>query len=319
VGVIILAATNRPELLDPALLRPGRFDRHVVVDRPDLAGRKAILQRHSLGVKMAGDVDFDSLARKTPGFVGADLANIINEGALLAVKSGKTRVTEADLEEAIEKVMAGLKKKNRVMSAKEKERVAHHETGHALVAAFTPGSDPVEKVSIIPRGLGALGYTLQLPTEERYLMTERELLGRIDVLLGGRAAEEVVYGEISTGAAHDLGRATEIARQMVMDHGMNDRYRNTVLRSSRQNPFGAQQFADAPGPREIAEKTQQYVDERIAGILHERYEQALGILRQRRELLRKVAARLLEKESLTDKEFRDLVRDEAGAMAPLIG
>jgi cell division protease FtsH len=319
VGVIILAATNRPEILDPALLRPGRFDRHVVVDRPDLAGRKAILQRHSLGVKMAGDVDFDSLARKTPGFVGADLANIINEGALLAVKSGKTRVTEADLEEAIEKVMAGLKKKNRVMSAKEKERVAHHETGHALVAAFTPGSDPVEKVSIIPRGLGALGYTLQLPTEERYLMTERELLGRIDVLLGGRAAEEVVYGEISTGAAHDLGRATEIARQMVMDHGMNDRYRNTVLRSSRQNPFGAQQFADAPGPREIAEKTQQYVDERIAGILHERYEQALGILRQRRELLRKVAARLLEKESLTDKEFRDLVLDEAGAMAPLIG
>jgi cell division protease FtsH len=288
----------------------------VVVDRPDLQGRRSILERHAKGVKMAGDVDFDSLARKTPGFVGADLANIVNEGALQAVKAGRTRVTEADLEEAIEKVMAGLRKKNRVMSAREKERVAHHETGHALVAAFTPGSDPVEKVSIIPRGLGALGYTMQSPAEDRYLMTEGDLLGRIDVLLGGRAAEEVVYGEISTGAAHDLGRATEIARQMVMDHGMTEKYRNTVLRSARQNPFGAPPAAEMPAPREIAESTQQYVDDRIAGILRERYERALGILRQRRALLAKVAARLLEKESLTDKEFRELVREEAEEMAP---
>ncbi|HLP30610.1 MAG TPA: ATP-dependent zinc metalloprotease FtsH, partial [Geothrix sp.] len=216
-GVIILAATNRPEILDPALLRPGRFDRQVVVDKPDLAGRKAILERHAQGVKMAPEVDLEALARRTPGFAGADLANIINEGALQAVKADHTQVTQADLEEAVERVMAGLRKKNRVMTPRDKERVAHHETGHALVAAFTPGVDPVDKVSIIPRGLGALGYTLQLPTEERYLLTEGELLARIDVLLGGRAAEEIIYGEVSTGAAHDLGRATEIARQMVMD------------------------------------------------------------------------------------------------------
>jgi cell division protease FtsH len=310
VGVIILAATNRPETLDSALLRPGRFDRHVVVDKPDLQGRAEILQRHARTVKMDPSTDLYGIARKTPGFVGADLANLINESALLAVKAGRDRVIQEDLEEAIEKVMAGLKKKNRLMNPKEKERVAFHETGHALVATFTPGSDPVEKISIIPRGLGALGFTWQLPTEERFLMTESELLARIDVLLGGRAAEEITYGDVSTGASNDLGRATEIARQMVMDHGMNEKFRNMVLRSPKAGPMGAAP-QDSLGPREFSEQTQQYVDERIASILKDRYSRALGLLRARMGLLTLVATRLLEKESLTEKEFRDLMKEGA--------
>jgi cell division protease FtsH len=311
VGVIILAATNRPEILDSALLRPGRFDRHVVVDKPDLQGREAILRRHARNVKMAPEADLAAIARKTPGFVGADLANLINESALLAVKAGRDRVAQEDLDEAIEKVMAGLKKKNRLMKADEKERVAHHETGHALVAAFTPGSDPVEKVSIIPRGLGALGFTWQLPTEERFLMTEHELLNRIDVLLGGRAAEEIVYGDVSTGAANDLGRATEIARQMVMDHGMTQKFHNVVLRSSKPGLAGGIP-QESLGPREFSERTQEYVDACIAGIIKDRYDIVLGILRARRELLGRVAARLLEKETLSEKEFRGLVEEGVG-------
>jgi len=308
VGVIILAATNRPETLDSALLRPGRFDRHVVVDKPDFTGRQAILQRHARNVKSDGKVDLSAIARKTPGFVGADLANIINEAALLAVKSGREQVEQEDLDEAIEKVMAGLKKKNRLMSPKEKERVAHHETGHALVAAFTPGTDPVEKISIIPRGLGALGFTWQLPTEERFLVTESEMLARIDVLLGGRAAEQIIYGDVSTGASNDLGRATEIARQMVMDHGMTDKFRNVVLRGSKPGLPGPAQ--ELPEPREHSEQTQQYVDERIAAILRERYAMAMDILSRKSALLAKVARRLLEKETIGDLEFRELLRGE---------
>ena len=318
VGVIVLAATNRPEILDPALLRPGRFDRHVVVDKPDLKGREAILRRHARNVKMDSQVDLANIARKTPGFVGADLANIINEGALIAVKAGRDKVSHADLEEAVEKVMAGLKKTSRVITPKDKERVAYHEIGHALMATFTPGSDPVEKVSIIPRGLGALGFTWQIPTEERYIMTEGELIARIEVLLGGRAAEEIVFGEVSTGAAHDLGRATEIARQMVMEHGMNEKYRNVVLRSAKPNPFG-QSPQEALGPREISEATQQYADENVATLMRERYEVALALLRSKRELLTLVATRLLEKETLSESEFRELVREsrtQQPALAP---
>jgi len=306
VGVIILAATNRPETLDSALLRPGRFDRHILVDKPDLAGREAILKRHARGVKTEDAIDLGAIARKTPGFVGADLANVINEAALLAVKAGREKVAQEDLDEAIEKVMAGLKKKNRVMTPKEKERVAHHETGHALVAAFTPGADPVEKISIIPRGLGALGFTWQLPTEERFLLTESELLARIDVLLGGRAAEEISYGDVSTGAANDLGRATEIARQMVMEHGMNERFRNMVLRGPKVG-VGGGALPENFGPREFSESTQRYVDESIAGILKERYARTEGILRARADLLEKVARALLDKETLTQAEFHDLV------------
>ncbi|HKP95178.1 MAG TPA: ATP-dependent zinc metalloprotease FtsH, partial [Fibrobacteria bacterium] len=317
VGVIILAATNRPETLDSALLRPGRFDRHVVVDKPDLQGREAILKRHALGVKMDAGVDLAVIARKTPGFVGADLANLINEAALLAVKAGRGRVVQEDLDEAIEKVMSGLKKKNRLMNAKEKERVAHHEIGHALVATFTPGSDPVEKVSIIPRGLGALGFTWQLPTEERFLLTEEELLSRIDVLLGGRAAEEVIYGDVSTGASNDLGRATEIARQMVMDHGMNEKFRNVVLRNPKTGPFGGP-VPETLGPREYSERTQQYLDERIAAIMRERYARALGLLRGKEALLVRAARKLIEKETLTEKEFRELMKEDA-ALQPAAG
>ncbi|MDB5050862.1 MAG: ATP-dependent metalloprotease FtsH [Fibrobacteres bacterium] len=312
VGVIILAATNRPETLDSALLRPGRFDRHVVVDKPDLPGRDAILRRHARNVKMDATVDLTVIARKTPGFVGADLANLINEAALLAVKSGRDRVLQEDLDEAIEKVMSGLKKKNRLMNAKEKERVAHHEIGHALVATFTPGSDPVEKVSIIPRGLGALGFTWQLPTEERFLLTEEELLTRIDVLLGGRAAEQIVYGDVSTGASNDLGRATEIARQMVMDHGMNEKFRNVVLRNPKTGPFGGP-AQESLGPREYSEQTQQYLDECIAAIMRQRYDRALNLLRGKEALLGRVARSLIEKETLTEAEFRALVKEEQAA------
>jgi len=307
VGVIILAATNRPETLDSALLRPGRFDRHILVDKPDLAGREAILKRHARGVKTEEKIDLAVIARKTPGFVGADLSNVINEAALLAVKAKRDKVAQEDLDEAIEKVMAGLKKKNSLMTPKEKERVAHHETGHALVAAFTPGADPVEKISIIPRGLGALGFTWQLPTEERFLMTESQLLARIDVLLGGRAAEEISYGDVSTGAANDLGRATEIARQMIMEHGMNERFRNMVLRGPKVG-VGGGALPENFGPREFSESTQRYVDESIADILRERYAHAHEILRARPELLEKVSRALLEKESLTQAEFQFLLK-----------
>ncbi|MBW8888837.1 MAG: ATP-dependent zinc metalloprotease FtsH [Fibrobacteres bacterium] len=310
VGVIILAATNRPETLDSALLRPGRFDRHILVDKPDLAGREAILKRHARGVKTEENIDLAAIARKTPGFVGADLSNVINEAALLAVKARREKVAQEDLDEAIEKVMAGLKKKNSLMTPQEKERVAHHETGHALVAAFTPGADPVEKISIIPRGLGALGFTWQLPTEERFLMTESQLLARIDVLLGGRAAEEISYGDVSTGAANDLGRATEIARQMIMEHGMNDRFRNMVLRGPKIG-VGGGALPENFGPREFSESTQRYVDESIADILRERYAHANEILRARPELLEKVSRALLEKETLTQAEFQSLVRGNA--------
>ena len=212
VGVVIMAATNRPETLDPALLRAGRFDRQVLVDKPDVNGREAILKVHAKNVKLGPGVDLRVVAQKTPGFSGADLANIINEAALLAARRRKQAVDMDDLSEAVDRVIGGLEKKNRVINPKEKEIVAYHETGHALVAAFTPGSDKVSKISIVPRGLGALGYTQQLPTEDRYLMTKGELLGKIDVLLGGRTAEELTFKEVSTGAHNDLQRATDIAR-----------------------------------------------------------------------------------------------------------
>ena len=212
-GVILMAATNRPEILDPALLRAGRFDRHVVVDRPDKIGRLAILEVHARHVALAPDANLETLAAMTPGFAGADLANIINEGALLAVRQGKDAVEMADLQEAVERVIAGLEKKNRVLNPREKERVAHHEIGHALTALALPGADVVQKISIIPRGVAALGYTLQLPTEDRFLMTVSELENRIAVLLGGRVAEQLIYGEVSTGARDDLMKATDIAKR----------------------------------------------------------------------------------------------------------
>ena len=305
-GVIILAATNRPEILDPALLRPGRFDRQILVDKPDLKGREEILVRHVKGIALDAQVNLHDIAARTPGFSGADLENLANEAALLAVRNGRDKVIQRDFEDAIEKLIAGLEKKNRIMNPRERDIVAHHETGHALMAAFTSGADPVKKISIVPRGMGALGYTMQVPLEDRFLMSEGELLGKIDVLLGGRAAEELIYNEVSTGAANDLVRATEIARKMVTDYGMSEKYRNMALLSHSGPGFLGQQYS-AGQQREYSEQTQQYIDDTVAMIISKRYKKVAETLSSKKELLQKVANRLLEKETIDEKEFGELV------------
>jgi len=305
-GLIILAATNRPDVLDPALLRPGRFDRQVLVDRPDLIGREAILRIHAKSVKLDKSVDLSKVARGSAGFVGADLANLVNEAALLAVRGGRKHVLESDFDAAIEKIVAGLEKKSRVMNPKERRTVAFHETGHALTAALTLGSDPVRKVSIVPRGLGALGYTLQLPIEDRFVLSKDELLGQIDVLLGGRAAEEIAFNMISTGAANDLTRATDIARRMITDYGMSERFRHVALTRRGASILGPQ--SEPYMAREYSEETQKYVDEEIARMVAERYDLVLVLLRGRRELLDTIAERLLEKETLDEAEFSALLK-----------
>lgn len=303
-GVIILAATNRPEVLDPALLRPGRFDRQVVVDKPDLEGREAILKIHSKEVKLDDSVNLREIAKSTPGFVGADLANVINEAALLAVRSGRKTVLQEDLHEAIEKAVAGLKKKNRLINPKEREIVAYHETGHALAAAFTEGADPVQKITIVPRGVGALGYTMQTPGEDRYLMTEDELLGKIDVLLGGRAAEKVKFGRISTGAANDLSRATDIARKMITDYGMSNKFHNVAL-MKQGNPFLGNDGQPSMG-KDYSEDTQTYIDQEIARMVAERYDRVVKLLKTKGEELESIAGKLLEKETVEAEEFMSL-------------
>jgi cell division protease FtsH len=308
-GLIILAATNRPDVLDPALLRPGRFDRQVLVDRPDLKGREAILHIHSKPVKLDPSVDLAAVARGTSGFAGADLANIVNEAALLAVRAGRTLVSQQDFSEAIEKTVAGLQKKTRIISPEERRIVAFHETGHAMIAAFTPGSDPVQKISIVPRGFGALGYTLQMPVEDRYLMTEEELLGKIDVLMGGRAAEDLVFGKISTGAANDLTKATDIARRMITDYGMSGRFRNIALTQRGAGMMGGTQHQEPMFHREYSEATQQYIDEEIARMVDQRYSAAKDKLDKNRPLLDKIAALLLDKETLDEKEFKALMAE----------
>jgi cell division protease FtsH len=308
-GLIILAATNRPDVLDPALLRPGRFDRQVLVDRPDLKGREAILRIHSKVVKLSSQVDLAAVARGTSGFVGADLANIVNEAALLAVRAGRQMVSQKDFEEAIEKTVAGLQKKTRVIKPEERRIVAFHETGHALIAAFTPGSDPVQKISIVPRGFGALGYTLQMPVEDRYLMTEEELLGKINVLLGGRAAEDLVFNEISTGAANDLTKATDIARKMITDYGMSSRFKNVALTQRGAGMLGPQS-QEPMFHREYSEATQQYIDEEIAHMVEKQYTRVKESLSRNRGLLEIVAAQLLEKETLDEKEFKALLEHQ---------
>jgi cell division protease FtsH len=306
-GLIILAATNRPDVLDPALLRPGRFDRQVLVDRPDLKGREAILRIHSKPVKLDPAVDLAAVARSTSGFAGADLANIVNEAALLAVRGGRVLVSQQDFSEAIEKTVAGLQKKTRIILPEERRVVAFHETGHAMIAAYTPGSDPVQKISIVPRGFGALGYTLQMPVEDRYLMTEEELLGKIDVLMGGRAAEDVVFGKISTGAANDLTKATDIARRMITDYGMSGRFRNIALTQRGAGMMGSPQPQEPMFHREYSEATQQYIDEEIARIVEQRYALAKEKLATNRLLLDRIACLLLEKETLDEKEFAALM------------
>ncbi len=304
-GVIILAATNRPEVLDPALLRAGRFDRQVLVDKPDLNGREAILRIHTKNVKLDESVELREVARSTPGFAGADLANAVNEAALLAVRAGRKRVTQRDFEEAIEKLVAGLEKRTKLISPRERTTVAYHETGHALVAAFTDGADPVQKISIVPRGLGALGYTLQLPVEDRYLLTEEELLGKIDVLLGGRAAEQLEFGKVSTGAGNDLVKATDIARKMITEYGMSEKFRNVVLTRHAAPMLGER--AESTMSREYSESTQSYVDEEVARIINVRYDHVVRLLSERKELLRRIAEQLLEQEVIEDDEFRELV------------
>ncbi|GAB4369045.1 MAG: ATP-dependent zinc metalloprotease FtsH [Spirochaetales bacterium] len=306
-GVIILAATNRPEILDPALLRAGRFDRQVLVDRPDLAGREAILRIHVKGVKLAPDVDLHKVARDTPGFVGADLANLVNEAALLAVRNGHPAVTQEDFSEAIEKVIAGLQKKNRLISPEQKRIVAYHEAGHALVAAFTEGSDPVRKITIVPRGIGALGYTLQIPTEDKFLMTEKELYGRIDTLLGGRAAEEIVFGTVSTGAANDLVKVSDIAKKMITEYGMSLKFRNVALNQRQPTFLGPTAETLPQAYRDYSDATQSYIDETIASIVNSRYEHVKKLLEEKRPLLEKVANRLLEAETIEEEEFARLI------------
>jgi len=312
-GLIILAATNRPDVLDPALLRPGRFDRQVLVDRPDLKGREAILQIHSKPVRLDPSVDLEVVARVTSGFSGADLANIVNEAALLAVRAGRKMVTQRDFDEAIEKTIAGLQKKTRVLKEKERRLTAYHEAGHAMVAAFTPNADPVQKISIIPRGF-ALGYTLQLPLEDRYTVTRSDLLGRIDILLGGRIAEEMISGEYSTGAANDLTKATDIARKMITDYGMSDRFRNVALTSRGMSMTGQEQ-REPSFQREYAESTQQYIDEEVARIIETEYAKAKDILENRRDILDSISSALLEKETLDEKEFKALLGADISAAA----
>jgi cell division protease FtsH len=292
-GVIIMAATNRPEILDAALLRPGRFDRQILVDRPDIKGRTKILQLHAKKVKLSLDLDLAVVAAKTPGFVGADLANIVNEAALLAARQDKDSIEMAEFDEAIERVVAGLQKKSHVINPKEKKIVAYHEAGHALVAELVPGADPVSKISIIPRGIAALGYTTQLPTEERYLMTRSELLARICVLLGGRVAEEVVFGDVSTGAQNDLQHATEIARTMITQFGMSEKMGLASLEGARTATF-----LNVPthSPKEYSEETARLIDQEVKQILTDAHGRARDLLSSRRTALEELAKLLLEKE-----------------------
>ncbi len=303
-GVIIMAATNRPEILDPALLRPGRFDRHVVVDRPDLVGREEILKIHTRNVKLSPDVDLKVIASRTPGFVGADLANIVNEAALLAARKNKEFVEMSDIEEAIDRVVAGLEKKRRLMSKKEKEIVAFHESGHAIVASSLPNVDPVRRISIIPRGISALGYTLQLPTEDRYLMTRTELLDRLAVLLGGRVAEEIKFNEISTGAHNDLQRATDIATSMVKEYGMSEKLGYVTFEKEKRPLF-------MPSPlfssREYSEETARQIDEEVKKIIDKTYNKAKQILTFRRKELEELAQLLLEKEVVEEADLKKIL------------
>ena len=310
-GVIIMAATNRPEILDPALLRPGRFDRHVAIDKPDIRGREAILRVHAKEVKLGSDVDLKKIAAMTPGFVGADLANLINEAALIAARRNREEVTMADFQEAADRIIGGLEKRNRAMNAKEKEIVAYHESGHALVAMVLPNTDPVSKISIIPRGIAALGYTQQLPTEDRYLMTRDELLDRLKVLLGGRVSEEIIFGDISTGAQNDLQRATDIARSMIMEYGMSEKLGPlTYVREPRSAHLD---LGLGSREREFSEQTAQKIDEEIAGIIDETHQDVRQILTDQRNMLEKLAKILLEKESLDGEELKKF-RDEVTAM-----
>jgi len=303
MGVILMAATNRPKILDPALLRPGRFDRQVLVDRPDKLGRRDILKVHLKKIKAGDDIDADVLSGMTSGMVGADLANLVNEAALLSVRRKKSQVGMAEFEEAIERVVAGLEKKNRLINPKEKEIVAYHELGHAIVAMTLPETDPVQKISIIPRGIAALGYTMQVPTEDRFLMRRTELLNRVATLLGGRAAEEIIFDDISTGAHNDLSRATDIARSMVKEYGMSPSLGQVYLAHKKQGQFLAPGIENGG---DYSEMTAHLVDKEIRRIIEEQYKQALDILRSNRDILERTAAELLESEVIEGDALKSL-------------
>ena len=299
LGVIILAATNRPEVLDPALRRPGRFDRQVLVDRPDKIGRLAILKVHAAKIKMAQDINLEAIAARTSGFAGADLANLVNEAALLAARKNREQVTMADFNEAFERVVAGLEKKSRVLNPLEKKTVAHHEVGHALIATLMPGSEKVEKISIVPRGIGALGYTLQLPEEDRFLMMEDEIRGRLTTLLGGRAAEEIVFGKVSTGASDDLQKATDLAERAITIYGMSKVLGAVTFEKSQAQFFDGFGFPRRP----ISGEVTQQIDREIREIVEGAHQMAQKILANNPSLLEEVAQRLLQQEVLEGKEL----------------
>jgi cell division protease FtsH len=303
-GIIVMAATNRPEILDPALLRPGRFDRQILVDRPDINGREKILQVHARQVKLGKEVDLRIIASRTPGFVGADLANVVNEAALLGARRNKSEVGMPELEEAIDRVVAGLEKKSRIMSKKEREIVAYHESGHALVAAFLPNTDPVHKVSIIPRGIAALGYTQYLPGEDRYLMTKSELLDRLCVALGGRVAEEIIFGEVSTGAHDDLQKATQIARRMVKEFGMSERLGLVTFERERKSLFLDNGLGVG---KDYSEQTAYEIDLEVKRLIDETYDRVKEILETHRDKLEYLAKVLLEKEVVEGEEFKRII------------
>jgi cell division protease FtsH len=313
-GLILLAATNRPEILDPALLRAGRFDRQVLVDRPDRIGRAQILKVHMRKAKLAVDVDPDQIAALTAGFSGADLANLVNEATLFATRRGADAVSMDDFTAAIERIVAGLEKRNRLLNPQERKIVAYHEMGHALVALSLPGTDRVHKVSIIPRGIGSLGYTIQRPTEDRYLMTREELENRMAVLLGGRAAEVVVFGHLSTGASDDLAKVTDIARSMVTRFGMVEKLGQVTFEDPPQN------FLGTPAPsygqeRKYSEETAREIDTAVRDIVRQAFDKAVGILRSKRAILERTAQKLLEKETLTEIDLKALVPEPAQSAA----
>ncbi|MBN1828808.1 MAG: ATP-dependent zinc metalloprotease FtsH [Deltaproteobacteria bacterium] len=304
VGVILMAATNRPEILDPALLRPGRFDRHILVDRPDKKGRAEILLVHMKNIKIDENLNVEALSNMTPGMVGADLANLVNEAALLAVRGGKKTVGMAEFEEAVERIVAGLEKKNRLINKREREIVAYHEMGHALVALSLPGTDPVQKITIIPRGIAALGYTMQVPTEDRFLMSKTELLNKIATLLGGRASEEIIFEDVSTGAHNDLSKATDIAKSMIKEYGMSKGLGQVYLAHEKRAQFLA---TGLPEQTDYSEATAQAIDIEIRDLITEQYNVARTILKDQRRILETGAKLLLEKEKIDGNEIKALL------------
>ena len=306
-GLIVLAATNRVDVLDPAILRPGRFDRQVPVEKPDVKGREEILRIHAKNVKLDNDVDFESIAHGTTGFAGADLANVVNEAALLAVRNGRKKVTMEDFNDAIDKVSIGLKKKSRKDNKKQMRLVSVHETGHALVAAFNPDHEPVNKITVVPRSHGVGGFTqYREEGEEKFFQTRKDIINEVDSLLGGRAAEEVILGDISTGASNDIARATELIKRMITDFGMSDKFKNMTLGRGVLGNRGG----DANLIREFSEESQNYIDEEIARIMDERYKYVVKLLKQHKELLEYIANRLVEVETMDGKEFYEIVKGE---------